>query len=117
MSKDSKEKLAAGPVVVLRILRFKFLPAISPAKIDTIIGALEALPSKIDQIAIFDGGATLPNPFGSASYLYILGFHSAEELKEYEEHPAHQAFVVQSLEKGAVLDHSGSSVEDVPTKR
>lgn len=99
------------PIVVIRVLRFTFVPSVSEEMAKSIIRAFEALPQTIEQIAFFEGGETVPSEFGTAKYMYILGFSSKEEFEQYKAHPAHVAFT-NMLEKGTVLDHAASSSDD-----
>ncbi len=113
---SNKLSAARGPLVVLRVLRFKFLPSVSQAKAQSIMTAFEALRVKIDQIAKFEGGPTLPSQLGTAEYMYIVGFCSKQDLEEYESHPAHLAFVelLKDETGNFLLDGpAGSSVDDV----
>jgi hypothetical protein len=94
------------PNSVLRhVVSFKFKKEAPSAKIEEIIAAFEALPSKIPQIRGFEWGLN-NSPEGhdkGFTHVFFLTFHSEEDRSIYLPHPDHQAF-------GALLS---SYLEDV----
>jgi hypothetical protein len=83
------------PSNVLRhVVSFKFKEDAPSAKIDEIIAAFEALPSKIPQIRGFEWGLN-NSPEGhdkGFTHVFFLTFHSEEDRSIYLPHPDHQAF-------------------------
>lgn len=83
------------PSNVLRhVVSFKFKDDAPSAKIDEIIAAFEALPSKIPQIRGFEWGLN-NSPEGhdkGFTHVFFLTFHSEEDRSIYLPHPDHQAF-------------------------
>lgn len=86
---------ATEPASVLRhVVSFKFKEDAPSAKIDEIVAAFEALPSKIAEIKGFEWGIN-NSPEGhdkGFTHVFTLTFHSEADRATYLPHPDHQAF-------------------------
>lgn len=99
------------PDSVLRhVVMFGFKETTSPEKIQEVVDAFKALPSKIEQIKGFEYG-TNNSPEGlndGLTHAFTLTFHSEEDRAIYLPHPDHKAFgevLGNSLEKVVVVDY------------
>lgn len=91
-SEPPAKKMKTGDVQ--HIVLFKFKPETTPEKINEIVAAFEALPSKIKQIKGFKWG-TNNSPEDHAhglTHAFVLTFDSAKDRDAYLPHPAHAAF-------------------------
>lgn len=80
--------------VVQHVVLFKFKPETTPEKLQEILTAFEALPSKISQIRGFQWG-TNNSPETHAhglTHAFILTFDSEKDRDAYLPHPAHKEF-------------------------
>lgn len=69
---------------------------------------LEALPVLIPEIKQFEVGINICSDVKAADLVLTSEFESAESLRTYQEHPAHQAFVAWNRDKcprTAVVDY------------
>ncbi|WP_296705472.1 Dabb family protein [Algoriphagus sp.] len=99
------------PDSVLRhVVLFGFTESTSPEKVQEIVDAFKALPSKIEQIKGFEWG-TNNSPEGlndGLTHAFTLTFHSEEDRDIYLPHPDHKAFgevLGNSLSKVVVVDY------------
>ncbi|MBN3583196.1 Dabb family protein [Algoriphagus aestuarii] len=99
------------PDSVLRhVVMFGFKEETSPEKIQEIIDAFAALPSKIEQIKGFEWGInnSPENLNDGLTHAFTLTFHSEEDREIYLPHPDHKAFgevLGSSLSKVVVVDY------------
>jgi hypothetical protein len=101
----TSETLTEPTSVLRHVVSFKFKEDAPSAKIDEIVAAFEALPSKIAEIKGFEWGIN-NSPEGhdkGFTHVFLLTFHSEADRAVYLPHPDHQAF-------GALL---GPYLEDV----
>lgn len=76
------------------VVAFSFKETSSPAAIDSVITAFEALPSQIETIKGFERG-TNNSPEGldkGFTHIFTLTFHDEAGRATYLPHPAHKAF-------------------------
>jgi hypothetical protein len=99
------------PTPVLRhVVSFKFKADAPSAKIDEIVAAFEALPSKIAEIKGFEWGIN-NSPEGhdkGFTHVFFLTFHSEAGREIYLPHPDHQAFgalLIPYLDDVMVVDY------------
>lgn len=99
------------PDSVLRhVVMFEFKEETSPEKIQEVVDAFKALPSKIEQIKGFEYG-TNNSPEGlndGLTHAFTLTFYSEEDRAIYLPHPDHKAFgevLGNSLVKAVVVDY------------
>lgn len=80
--------------VVQHIVLFKFKPEATPAKVNEIVAAFEALPSKIKEIKGFQWGTNhSPEKLDKGlTHAFILTFDSEKDRDTYLPHPAHKEF-------------------------
>ena len=92
------------------VVMFGFTEETSPEKIQEIVDAFKALPSKIEQIRGFEWGIN-NSPEGlneGLTHAFTLTFHSEEDRAIYLPHPDHKAFgevLGNSLSKVVVVDY------------
>lgn len=94
--KTQEESLEiASPDSLLRhVVAFSFKETSSPASVDSVIAAFEALPSQIETIKGFERG-TNNSPEGldkGFTHIFTLTFHDEAGRATYLPHPAHKAF-------------------------
>lgn len=79
---------------VQHIVLFKFKPETTPEKVNEIMAAFEALPSKIKEIKGFKWGTnnSPENHAHGLTHAFILTFDSEKDRDAYLPHPAHAAF-------------------------
>jgi Stress responsive A/B Barrel Domain len=79
---------------VQHIVLFKFKPETTPEKVNEIVAAFEALPSKIKEIKGFQWGTNnSPEKLNKGlTHAFILTFDSEKDRDAYLPHPAHKAF-------------------------
>lgn len=105
------EMESTSPDSVLRhVVMFEFKEETSPEKIQEVVDAFKALPSKIEQIKGFEYG-TNNSPEGlndGLTHAFTLTFYSEEDRAIYLPHPDHKAFgevLGNSLVKAVVVDY------------
>ncbi|MBN3518552.1 Dabb family protein [Algoriphagus lutimaris] len=105
------EMVSTAPDSVLRhVVMFGFKEETTPEKIQEIVDAFAALPSKIEQIKGFEWGIN-NSPEGlndGLTHAFTLTFHSEEDRAIYLPHPDHKAFgevLGNSLFKVVVVDY------------
>ncbi|RRB04460.1 Dabb family protein [Larkinella rosea] len=76
------------------VVLFKFKPEATPAKVQEIIAAFEALPSKIKQIKGFKWGTNnSPEKLNKGlTHAFVLTFDNEKDRDDYLPHPAHKEF-------------------------
>jgi hypothetical protein len=105
------EQTPMQPDSVLRhVVMFGFKEETSPEKIQEVIDAFAALPSKIEQIKGFEWGTnnSPENLNDGLTHAFTLTFHSEEDRAIYLPHPDHKAFgevLGNSLSKVVVVDY------------
>lgn len=80
--------------VLQHVVLFKFKPEATKEKVDEIIAAFNALPSKIKEIKGFQWG-TNNSPEGQdkgLTHAFILTFDNEKDRDAYLPHPAHKEF-------------------------
>ncbi|WP_234736141.1 Dabb family protein [Tellurirhabdus bombi] len=80
--------------VLQHVVLFKFKPEATKEKVDEIIAAFNALPSKIKEIKGFQWG-TNNSPEGhdkGLTHAFILTFDNEKDRDAYLPHPAHKEF-------------------------
>jgi Stress responsive A/B Barrel Domain len=87
-----KKQAAKG--MVKHIVLFKFKPETTSEKMNEILMAFEALPSKISQIKGFEWGTNnSPEKLDKGlTHAFILTFANEKDRDAYLPHPAHKAF-------------------------
>ncbi len=104
------EKPMEPDSVLRHVVMFGFTDETSPEKIQEIVDAFNALPSKIEQIRGFEWGIN-NSPEGlndGLTHAFTLTFHSEEDRAIYLPHPDHKAFgetLGNSLSKVVVVDY------------
>lgn len=80
--------------VVQHIVLFKFKPETTPEKVNEIVAAFEALPSKIKEIKGFQWGTNnSPEKLNKGlTHAFILTFDNEKDRDAYLPHPAHKEF-------------------------
>lgn len=80
--------------VVQHVVLFKFKATATPEKVNEIVAAFEALPSKIKEIKGFMWGTnnSPENHAHGLTHAFILTFDSVKDRDAYLPHPAHAAF-------------------------
>ncbi len=92
------------------VVLFKYKDGTSDEKLEELVLAFKALPSKISSVAAFEWG-TNNSPEGLAdgfTHCYFLTFQSEAGRDEYLKHPAHEEFVGMlrpHLDKVLVVDY------------
>jgi len=109
--KEVEKQPTMEPDSVLRhVVMFGFTEDTSQEKIQEVINAFSALPSKIEQIKGFEWG-TNNSPEGlndGLTHAFTLTFYSEEDRDIYLPHPDHKAFgevLGNSLSKVVVVDY------------
>nr|WP_293836564.1 Dabb family protein [uncultured Arsenicibacter sp.] len=76
------------------VVLFKFKPDATPAKVQEIVDAFNALPGKISEIKKYQWGTNnSPEKHDKGlTHAFILTFNSAEDRDTYLVHPAHKDF-------------------------
>ncbi len=76
------------------VVLFKFKPETTPAKVNEIVAAFEALPKQIKEIKSFQWGTNnSPEKHDKGlTHAFILTFDNAQDRDAYLPHPAHKAF-------------------------
>ncbi|MVM40337.1 Dabb family protein [Spirosoma sp. HMF3257] len=79
---------------VQHIVLFKFKPETTPAKVNEIVAAFEALPSQIKEIKGFKWGTNnSPEKLNKGlTHAFILTFDNEKDRDAYLPHPAHKKF-------------------------
>jgi len=80
--------------VVKHVVLFKFKPELKPEKVNEIVAAFNALPSKIKEIKGYEWG-TNNSPEGlnkGLTHAFILTFDNEKDRDTYLIHPAHKDF-------------------------
>lgn len=102
-------KLSMKATTVQHIVLFKFKPETTPEKVNEIVAAFEALPSKIKEIKGFKWGTNnSPEKLNKGlTHAFILTFDSEKDRDAYLPHPAHKEFgklVGSALDDVTVVD-------------
>lgn len=104
------EEVVQPDSLLRHVVMFKFKDSTSPEKIQEVVDAFAALPSKIEQIKGFEWG-TNNSPEGlndGLTHAFTLTFHSEEDRAIYLPHPDHKAFgavLGDSIDKVVVVDY------------
>lgn len=80
--------------VLQHVVLFKFKPETTPEKVNEIVAAFEALPSKIKEIKGFQWGTnnSPENLNKGLTHAFILTFDNEKDRDTYLPHPAHKEF-------------------------
>ncbi|CCH51523.1 Stress responsive alpha-beta barrel domain protein [Fibrisoma limi BUZ 3] len=97
LSASSYAQSTAKPMtgkVLQHIVLFKFKPETTPEKVNEIVAAFEALPSKIKEIKSFQWGTnnSPENLNKGLTHAFILTFDNEKDRDAYLPHPAHKEF-------------------------
>jgi len=92
------------------VVLFKFKEGATPAQIQQVENAFEALPSKIKEIKGFEWGTnnSPENLNQGLTHCFFLSFESEKDRDAYLPHPAHKAFgklLTPYLDKVVVVDY------------
>ena len=81
--------------VLKHIVLYKFKDSLTKAKVDEVINAFNALPSKVPGIIGYEAGTNVSKEGKSEglTHSFVLTFKTMEDLDAYIAHPAHQAYV------------------------
>ncbi|RIV19468.1 Dabb family protein [Fibrisoma montanum] len=88
------KKSVTAATTLQHVVLFKFKPEATPEKVNEIVAAFEALPSKIKEIKSFQWGTnnSPENLNKGLTHAFILTFDNEKDRDAYLPHPAHKEF-------------------------
>jgi hypothetical protein len=69
----------------------------TPEQIEAVIVGLRALPGQIPEIRAYTVGSDRALTAGNADLGIVADFDTVEQWRTYQEHPAHQAVIVERI--------------------
>lgn len=84
--------------MLTHIVTITLTPEATPEAIDALVAGLEGLPAEIDAIGTYRVGRDLGLFPGNADLVIVATFATAEDVRAYVDHPAHQGVVRDLLE-------------------
>lgn len=79
--------------MITHVVMMKFKPDVPAEDIDELVGLLDALPDKIDEIQSYDFGRDIIRSGRSWDFALVSVFANLDTLNHYQVHPDHQAVV------------------------
>ena len=83
------------------VVCFTWNEHVTPAAVDAVVAALEALPAQIPELRALHVGRDVGLDTGNADLAIVADFDDADGWRRYLEHPAHQ--VVRAEQLGPIV--------------